>query len=36
MHVCLWIVQSLLTVAFAASDVLKTIKSREQLSPQLS
>ncbi|WP_217570101.1 DoxX family protein [Streptomyces sp. GbtcB7] len=35
MHVCLWIVQSLLAVAFAASGVVKTTKFREQLRSQL-
>ncbi|MFD7608121.1 DoxX family protein [Streptomyces mirabilis] len=35
MDVLLWIVQGLLAAVFAASGVLKTTKSREQLSPQL-
>jgi uncharacterized membrane protein YphA (DoxX/SURF4 family) len=35
MNMFLWILQGLLAAAFATSGVLKTTKSREQLSPQL-
>jgi uncharacterized membrane protein len=35
MNVFLWIVQGLLAVAFMASGLMKTTKSRDQLIPQL-
>ncbi|GGN44397.1 DoxX family protein [Streptomyces fuscichromogenes] len=35
MNMFLWVLQGLLAVVFAASGVLKTTRSREQLSPQL-
>ncbi|MCZ0999511.1 hypothetical protein O1M63_17635 [Streptomyces mirabilis] len=35
MNMFLWVVQGLLAAVFAASGVLKTTRSREQLSPRL-